>query len=272
MKKLNYQTIKGRCFKALIVLLLVPLSSWAQDLTVGGVPVTSGEYLVSDNIEGLVSFDAETNTLTLNNATITGGTSSNGSIASGLGELTIVVIGENKLCSTDTASAIRAVADNAKLTIKKGADNSKLVFETQRAIRDFKTVSFDGLFWNGAYTYRFDNTEWQPGYRLMNAEGLEAGSSYDTGLSPTLTDTGLTMNVYYGQNFEPRLLLECGAGLPMYYSIDYASSDLQDVSTTQYADAHELLGPCTVTAYVKSGNTEGTHVVGKFFRTGSVVG
>lgn len=265
MKKLNYQTIKGRCFKALIVLLFAPLASWAQNLTVGGVEVTSGEYLVSDNIEGLVSFDAETNTLTLNNATITGGTLSNGSIASGLGELTIVVIGENKLCSTDSASAIRAVVDNAKLTIKKGTDNSKLVFETQRAIRDFKTVSIDGLFWNGAYTYRFDNAEWQPGYRLMNAEGLEAGFSYDTGLSPTLTDTGLTMNVYYGQNFEPRLQLECGAGLPKYYSIDYASSDLQDVSTTLYADAPELLGPCTVTAYVKSGNTEGTHVVGKFF-------
>lgn len=257
--------MKGRCLKAVIALLFAPLASWAQNLTIGGVEVTSGEYLVSDNIEGLVSFDAETNTLTLNNATITGGTFSNGSIASGLGELTIVVIGENKLCSTDSASAIRAVADNAKLTIKKGADNSKLVFETQRAIRDFKTVSIDGLFWNGAYTYQFDNTEWQPGYRLMNAEGLEAGFSYDTGLSPTLTDTGLTMNVYYGQNNEPRLLLEGGAGLSVYYSIDYASSDLQNVSTTQYADAPELLGPCTVTAYVKSGNTEGTHVVGKFF-------
>ncbi len=267
MKKLNYQTIKGRCFKALIVLLFAPLASWAQNLTVGGVEVTSGEYLVSDNIEGLVSFDAETNTLTLNNATITGGTFSNGSIASGLDELTIVVIGENKLCSTDTASAIRAVVDNAKLTIKKGDDNCKLVFETKRAIRDFKTVSFDGLFWNGAYTYRFDNAEWQPGYRLMATERLEAGSSDDTGLSPTLTDTGLTMNVYYGQNFEPRLQLECGAGLPKYYSIDYASSDLQNqnVSDTQFTEAPELLGPCTVTAYVVSGDTEGTHVVGKFF-------
>ena len=267
MKKLNYQTIKGRCFKALIVLLLAPLSSWAQDLTIGGVTVTNdnASEIIGDNVEGTVSFDVSTNTLTLNNATIKGGTFSNGSIASGLDELTIVVIGENKLCSTDTASAIRAVADNAKLTIKKGADNCKLVFETKRAIRDFKTVSFDGLFWNGAYTYRFDNAEWQPGYRLMATERLEAGSSDDTGLSPTLTDTGLTMNVYYGQNFEPRLQLECGAGLPMYYRIDYVSSDLPVVSTTQFTEAPELLGPCTVTAYVKSGNTEGTNVVGKFF-------
>lgn len=259
--------MKGRCLKAVIALLFAPLASWAQNLTVGGVEVTNdnASEIIGKNVEGTVSFDVSTNTLTLNNATITGGTSSNGSIASGLGELTIVVIGENKLCSTDTASAIRAVADNANLTIRKGADNSKLVFETKRAIRDFKTVSVDGLFWNGAYTYRFDNAEWQPGYRLMATERLEAGSSDDTGLSPTLTDTGLTMNVYYGQNFEPRLQLECGAGLPMYYSIDYASSDLQDVSITQYADAPELSGPCTVTAYVKSGNTEGTHVVGKFF-------
>lgn len=266
MKKLNYQTIKGRCLKAVIALLFAPLASWAQNLTVGGVEVTSGEYLVSDNIEGLVSFDAETNTLTLNNATITGGTFSNGSIASGLGELTIVVIGENKLCSTDTASAIRAVADNAKLTIKKGADNSKLVFETQRAIRDFKTVSIDGLFWNGAYTYRFDNAEWQPGYRLMNAEGLEAGYSYDTGVRPTLGDPVPTMSTYSGQSNETRLFMQNDFGLPMYYSIDYASSDLQDVSATQYTEAPELLGPCTVTAYVKkSADVNGTSVVGKYF-------
>lgn len=267
MKKLNYQTIKGRCFKALIVLLLAPLSSWAQDLTIGGVTVTNdnASEIIGDNVEGTVSFDVSTNTLTLNNATITGGTFSNGSIASGLDELTIVVIGENKLCSTDTASAIRAVADNAKLTIKKGADNCKLVFETKRAIRDFKTVSFDGLFWNGAYTYRFDNAEWQPGYRLMNAEGLEAGYSYDTGVRPTLSDPVPTMSTYSGQSNETRLFMQNDFGLLMYYSIDYASSDLQDVSDTQFTEAPELLGPCTVTAYVKSGNTEGTHVVGKFF-------
>ena len=263
MKKLNYQTIKGRCFKALIVLLLAPLSSWAQNLTVGGVEVTSGEYLVSDNIEGLVSFDVSTNTLTLNNATISGNTTTNGCITTSLSHLTISLIGENKIiCSGDSVTAIRATAGGAILTIEKGADNCKLVFETERAIRDFKTVSFDGLFWNGAYTYQYNG-----GYRLMATERLEAGSSDDTGLSPTLTDTGLTMNVYYGQNFEPRLQLECGAGLPKYYSIDYASSDLQNqnVSAMQFTEAPELLGPCTVTAYVKSGNTEGTHVVGKFF-------
>lgn len=267
MKKLNYQTIKGRCFKALIALLFAPLASWAQNLTVGGVEVTNdnASEIKGDNVEGTVSFDVSTNTLTLNNATITGGTFSDGSIASGLGELTIVVIGENKLCSTDTASAIRAVADNAKLTIKKGADNSKLVFETQRAIRDFKTVSIDGLFWNGAYTYRFDNAEWQPGYRLMNAEGLEAGYSYDTGVRPTLGDPVPTMSTYSGQSNETRLFMQNDFGLPMYYSIDYASSDLQNVRATQFTEAPELLGPCTVTAYVVSGDTEGTHVVGKFF-------
>ena len=225
--------------------------------------MTSGEYLVSDNIEGLVSFDVSTNTLTLNNATISGNTTTNGCITTSLSHLTISLIGENKIiCSGDSVTAIRATAGGAILTIEKGADNCKLVFETERAIRDFKTVSFDGLFWNGAYTYQYNG-----GYRLMATERLEAGSSDDTGLSPTLTDTGLTMNVYYGQNFEPRLQLECGAGLPKYYSIDYASSDLQNqnVSAMQFTEAPELLGPCTVTAYVKSGNTEGTHVVGKFF-------
>lgn len=263
MKKLNYQTIKGRCFKALIVLLLAPLSSWAQNLTVGGVEVTSGECLVSDNIEGLVSFDAETNTLTLEDATITGGYMTNGCITSGLSQLTIRLIGENKICSTDSSTAIRSTANEATLTIVKGADNCKLVFDALRCIRDFKTVSIDGLSWNGAYTYEYENAEWQPGYRLMGADGNEATT--DTGVRPTLGDPVPTMSTYSGQSNETRLFMQNDFGLPMYYSIDYASSDLQDVSTTLYADARELLGPCTVTAYVVSGNTEGTHVVGKFF-------
>ena len=263
MKKLNYQTIKGRCFKALIVLLLAPLSSWAQNLTVGGVEVTSGEYLVSDNIEGLVSFDAETNTLTLEDATITGGYMTNGCITSGLSHLTICLIGENKICSTDSSTAIRSTANEASLTIVKGADNCKLVFDALRCIRDFKTVSFDGLSWNGAYTYEYDNTEWDAGYRLMGADGNEATT--DTGVRPTLGDPVPTMSTYSGQSNETRLFLQNDFGLPMYYSIDYVSNDLQDVSATQFTEARELLGPCTVTAYVVSGNTEGTHVVGKFF-------
>ncbi len=265
MKKLNYQTIKGRCFKALIVLLLAPLSSWAQNLTVGGVEVTSGEYLVSDNIEGLVSFDAETNTLTLEDATITGGYMTNGCITSGLSHLTICLIGENKICSTDSSTAIRSTANEATLTIVKGADNCKLVFDALRCIRDFKTVSFDGLSWNGAYTYEYENAEWQPGYRLMGADGYEATISYDTGVRPTLGDPVPTMSTYSGQSNETRLFMQNDFGLPMYYSIDYVSNKLQDVSDTQFTEAPELLGPCTVTAYVKSGNTEGRHVVGKFF-------
>ena len=236
MKKLNYQTIKGRCFKALIVLLLVPLSSWAQDLTIGGVTPTSGEYLFSDNIEGLVSFDAETNTLTLENATITGGYMTNGCITSGLSHLTIYLIGENKICSNDSSTAIRSTANEATLTIVKGADNCKLVFDALRCIRDFKTVSFDGLSWNGAYTYEYDNTDedgntkLDAGYRLMGADGYEATISYDTGVRPTLGDPVPTMSTYSGQSNETRLFLQNDFGLPMYYSIDYVSNKLQDVS------------------------------------------
>ena len=266
MKKLNYQTIKGRCFKALIVLLLAPLSSWAQNLTVGGVEVTSGEYLVSDNIKGLVSFDAETNTLTLEDATITGGYMTNGCITSGLSHLTICLIGENKICSTDSSTAIRSTANEATLTIVKGADNCKLVFDALRCIRDFKTVSFDGLSWNGAYTYEYENAEWQPGYRLMGADGYEATISYDTGVRPTLGDPVPTMSTYSGQSNETRLFLQNDFDLPMYYSIDYVSNKLQDVSATQFTEAPELLGPCTVTAYVKkSADVNGTSVVGKYF-------
>ena len=222
--------------------------------------MTESSEITGNYIKGTVRFNPKTNTLTLDNATIYS------PIISELSQLTISLVGENKI-QGDSTTAIRSIlVGDATLNIVKGADNCKLVLEKERAIRDFKTLNTDGLFWNGAYTYGYQNTQWEPGYRLLTAEGLEAGSSYDTGLSPTLSDTGLTMSTYSGQQNETRLFLQSGTDLPMYYSIDYVSNKLQDVSATQYTEAPELLGPCTVTAYVKkSADVNGTPVVGKYF-------
>ena len=149
----------------LMAMLLAPKGAWAEasdyDLWVGGVRVTvdnATSGITGSNItNGTVTFDASTNTLTLNGATVTGSYSSGGSpILSRLDALTIVVKGACVLNSTDSCTAIRAEGsgDHA-LTLKSGDTSCSLQFTVvERAIRDFSSVTLDGLSWNGAYTYQ----------------------------------------------------------------------------------------------------------------------
>ena len=60
---------------AMLVVLLTPQGAWAEDygLTVAGIQVTdaNASHILGENDES-VTFDASTNTLTLNNANFTG--------------------------------------------------------------------------------------------------------------------------------------------------------------------------------------------------------
>lgn len=53
----------------------------------------------------------------------------------------------------------------------------------------------------------------------------------------------------------------------MYYSINYVSDALEDVTIDEYVSESEpeILGPCTVTAYVEAGGVSGPTATGKFF-------
>ena len=175
-------------------LLLLPMGVWGQTeygLTVGGVEVTSAnaENIIGDNIQGSVSFAPLSNTLTLDNATISGTTIFNGCIVSGLSSLNIVLKGNSTLdCSNDSCTAIRSVA-NAALTITKGEEGCSLAFKSYRVIHDFKTLNLTDLTWNDNFTYGLDNTlsGYDPGYRLMKGDNEEASLNENENFVPTLT-------------------------------------------------------------------------------------
>ena len=180
-------------FLVSFALLFLPFGSWAQEysLWVGGVQVTSENALniTGEHVDGSVSFDAVANTLTLNNATVTGTTTGGGCIISGMSGLTISLVGENTLnCSSDSCSAIRAgVPENVEpiggektLTITKGSADCSLSIRGERAIRDFSSISVQHLCWDGEYTYEYASVNSQygshTGMMLVNADGGEAGN------------------------------------------------------------------------------------------------
>lgn len=174
---------------AVLVIILSPQKTWAQDetynLTVAGVQVTSdnASNVIGDNITGSVSFDAQTNTLTLANATITGSETVGGCILSGLSSLTVRLVGsENKITSTDSCTAIRATAGNQPLSIVGGA-NSKLTIQADRIIRDFISLSVaEDLKWSGEYVYGPFTTNYGNGYALY-----VTGASEASGLAAPIT-------------------------------------------------------------------------------------
>lgn len=129
MKKkylLNHLKPGGRTLSVLVTLLvtamtLLPQSVWGQTeygLTVGGVVVTSenAESITGDNIQGTVSFNPSTNTLTLNGAAITG------PVKVGLSNLTFDIYGTNTITTDETC--IQNIADTnvPSLTFKSSAD------------------------------------------------------------------------------------------------------------------------------------------------------
>ena len=210
----NMQKNTKRQLKQLFVaftLLCTPAVTWAQyeslpasdyDLWVKGIAVTDNnkDNILSDNNLPTVSYDSESNVLTLSNATIDIASIYEGGIISGRSELTISLLGDNTISCNDSCTAIIAIAEGEQaLTIAKGGEHCSLTLDTYRAIRDFNTVNFTGLYWNDdAYTYTYDTTlsGFAPGYRLMRADNEEASKTVDpetfeVQTAPTLTDEKL---------------------------------------------------------------------------------
>ena len=101
---------------------------------------TNENVLSEGDNSSKVSFAADTNTLTLSEANITGAIESNV-------DLTIVIKGVNSI----STSGVSIMTDNAKntLTLKKGDTDAELVLSTESSdygiIHGFKTVTLDGL-------------------------------------------------------------------------------------------------------------------------------
>ncbi len=281
MKKkylLNHLKPGGRTLSVLVTLLvtamtLLPQSVWGQPeygLTVGGVVVTSenAENITGEYIQGSVSFDPSTNTLTLNDATISGTTISNGCIVSGLSSLNIVLKGNNTLdCSNDSCTAIRSVA-KAALTITKGEEECSLSFNGRRAIRDFNSVTLSGLVWDRTCAYQLatiNNNGSHTGMMLYDTVGDEIGeiNIFDAENLPHPS-----MYASSNQQNEPTFGFEGDPSWEIRYSIDYVDESLADVTNALYNMQGEnvpLQGAATVTAWTVFGNAISDVVKGKLF-------
>lgn len=257
----------------------VPVAWVAQpfesyNLTVGGVTVTkaNANKITGDYIQGTVSFNPSTNTLTLNDATIRGTTISNGCIVSGLSSLNIVLKGYNTLdCSQDSCTAIRSVA-NAALTITKGEDECSLGFYGSRAIRDFKSVTLSGMVWDRTCAYQL---------ATINNNGEHTGMMlYDTAAEEEIGEINLldvenlphpSMYAYYDPEQTATLFgFEADPSWEIRYSIDYVDESLEDVTNALYDMQQDengvpLQGAATVTAWTVFGNATSDVVKGKLF-------
>lgn len=107
MKKLeplrNLKLAAGRYLLMIFALTMLPMGTWAEDygLTVAGVQVTSenASNITGGNITGgLVSFEASTNTLTLN------GVTASGQVSSSIANLNVKIIGSS-VFTLDNSSA-----------------------------------------------------------------------------------------------------------------------------------------------------------------------
>lgn len=257
----------------------VPVAWVAQpfesyNLTVGGVTVTkaNANKITGDNIQGTVSFNPSTNTLTLNDAIISGTTISNGCIVSGLSSLNIVLKGYNTLdCSQDSCTAIRSVA-NAALTITKGEDECSLGFYGSRAIRDFKSVTLSGMVWDRTCAYQL---------ATINNNGEHTGMMlYDTAAEEEIGEINLldvenlphpSMYAYYDPEQTATLFgFEADPSWEIRYSIDYVDESLEDVTNALYDMQQDengvpLQGAATVTAWTVFGDATSDVVKGKLF-------
>lgn len=246
----------------------------SYNLTVGGVTVTkaNANKITGDYIQGTVSFNPSTNTLTLNDATISGTTISNGCIVSGLSSLNIVLKGYNTLdCSQDSCTAIRSVA-NAALTITKGEDECSLGFYGSRAIRDFKSVTLSGMVWDRTCAYQL---------ATINNNGEHTGMMlYDTAAEEEIGEINLldvenlphpSMYAYYDPEQTATLFgFEADPSWEIRYSIDYVDESLEDVTNALYDMQQDengvpLQGAATVTAWTVFGNATSDVVKGKLF-------
>jgi hypothetical protein len=128
----------------LLTMLLLPSAAWGQDptITVAGIThdATTGPITGDGITSGTVSFDALTNTLTLENATLGTENSYLGNIVSGLDALTINLQGKNKLYGTITCSSDNSTSDNATLAFT--GNGSLEISGESSTINGFTSVDF----------------------------------------------------------------------------------------------------------------------------------
>ena len=131
----------------LTALVLGVQGAWAQSITVAGIsPNSDGNFIDPTNSQPIdgVTFDATSNTLTLNGATITGGI-----VYYGVETLTIELNGTNSVSPVEDGT-IAYDGDEGTLVIKKANDAEDCSLELTSSSNDFSVISgFTDVSWNG---------------------------------------------------------------------------------------------------------------------------
>lgn len=241
-------------------------SDVTYDLWLGGTKVTEenkDNVLGTVDAEPTVTFNPEGNILTLNNMSLSSTSIYDSGIISRLSALTIVVNGDNTITNNDSCTAIRADAPMAQtLTIQRGsADNCSLAFNSYRPIRNFNTLTLNGIHWEWGtnYTYGASNFGDGNGYGLMDASGAEAENV-------VLNDEALNPPSMFMEGME--LGFEYESNSKIFYAIDYVDSSLDDIEETELNVQEPyvtLEGPCTVTAYAQNDDFRSVTITGKLF-------
>ena len=147
MKHKDQLTIRMlRSLALLVLMMLAPQGLWAEDhnIVVGGVRVTSDNAsgVTGANITGTVSYDAQSNTLTLNDASIDMSNTDGYPVSSSIANLKVKLMGDNTFTLfTDKPYAFKFTNE---------ANTGMLTFETEWPEDDPDNNSLGALTINDA--------------------------------------------------------------------------------------------------------------------------
>ena len=267
------QTLRFRSWNRLLTLvmalLLLPIGTLAQTsygLTVAGVEVTSenaSNVTGSQNNNGRaqVSFDAETNTLTLEDANITITDASIPFIESGLDLLRVYMKGGSSVDVGEIASWVAFKSTNAQ---------GKIIFEAESATT---LTPFYANSYGDAY----------PVYAFSEEYPFATVSYAGTSLYLNETTSRIAIqnlmkpSIGYTREEESDAFQLCGdaygpSDTKHYYTIDYASSAFENVPKTEYVEDAEgnspsvvIYGPATITAWDEYNGATSATAVAKLF-------
>lgn len=224
-------------------------------LTVAGVTVSNvnasavtGTYIQKKTDDGFVSYDAESNTLTLNNVNLST-TASAPIIVSSLDALKVNIVGNVEFEFQDVTPSyvFGSTNPNGVLTFTTTDDGKPQIYidngSNNGAFTGFKTVNYEkGL---ALRTQQIDYTDYWIEPMVAPAFGAFSLNA-ETG---KLTGT-ITSYAYEGATIK--------------YSIDYAD-DHENVSNAVYSTSVVMEGPGTVTAYIAVGESTSPVTTAKWF-------
>lgn len=217
------------------------------DLKVNGEWVTSAN---ANNVTGgtndfdrpQVTYNPDTNTLTLDNASLT--VYSN-AIDFGVANLKVNFVGESNITVYDY-DEVGYAAFNSTVA------NNTITFTTSATEPGSLFMMLQNPVANATASYENGLCSW------ANGDSKYIKQLYVPYLSVEIDDSQYVLNIASSDNPD---------GTKHYYSIDYADASIADVPDTeaQAETGVNLLGACTVTAYAKYGDYQSMNAVGKLF-------